>query len=269
MRGRRRCTPTWSSSRARVLADDLHARPRRRGGVPARLAGPPRRARGAARDRSSRRGFRVVGLLATHADWDHLLGRFAFPDGAARRAARRPRAPARRARRARSASCASSTTSTTSSARAAVAAGASQALPVPGHCELGDAGARAAPRRRPHRRRDGGLDPAGRSVLVVRRLPLAGRDPDDLAGRLARAPTWRRSRGWSRSSSRPRTSSPATARRSTRCAPRRSCARTSPTSRRCPDAPLPLARRTGAQKQIHAANVADRRLSSASSPRHP
>jgi glyoxylase-like metal-dependent hydrolase (beta-lactamase superfamily II) len=24
--------------------------------------------------------FRVVGLLATHGDWDHLLGRFAFPD---------------------------------------------------------------------------------------------------------------------------------------------------------------------------------------------
>src|SRR3954463_10672195 len=24
-------------------------------------------------------GFRVVGLLATHADWDHLLGRYAFP----------------------------------------------------------------------------------------------------------------------------------------------------------------------------------------------
>lgn len=25
-------------------------------------------------------GFGVVGLLATHADWDHLLGRYAFPD---------------------------------------------------------------------------------------------------------------------------------------------------------------------------------------------
>jgi hydroxyacylglutathione hydrolase len=24
--------------------------------------------------------FRVVGLLATHADWDHVLGRYAFPD---------------------------------------------------------------------------------------------------------------------------------------------------------------------------------------------
>ena len=25
-------------------------------------------------------GFRVVGTLATHADWDHVLGRYAFPD---------------------------------------------------------------------------------------------------------------------------------------------------------------------------------------------
>ena len=27
-------------------------------------------------------GFGVVGLLATHGDWDHLLGRFAFPEAA-------------------------------------------------------------------------------------------------------------------------------------------------------------------------------------------
>jgi glyoxylase-like metal-dependent hydrolase (beta-lactamase superfamily II) len=29
---------------------------------------------------ASQAGFRVVGCLATHADWDHLLGRYAFPD---------------------------------------------------------------------------------------------------------------------------------------------------------------------------------------------
>ena len=28
---------------------------------------------------ASQAGFSVVGLLATHADWDHLLGRYAFP----------------------------------------------------------------------------------------------------------------------------------------------------------------------------------------------
>lgn len=27
-------------------------------------------------------GFNVVGLLATHGDWDHLLGRYSFPDAA-------------------------------------------------------------------------------------------------------------------------------------------------------------------------------------------
>jgi glyoxylase-like metal-dependent hydrolase (beta-lactamase superfamily II) len=29
---------------------------------------------------ASQAGFPVVGLLATHADWDHLLGRYAFPE---------------------------------------------------------------------------------------------------------------------------------------------------------------------------------------------
>ena len=59
-------------------------------------------------------GFRVVGCLATHADWDHLLGRYAFPDAplgvAESSAARLRNEPAPR-----SASCASSTRSTTSS----------------------------------------------------------------------------------------------------------------------------------------------------------
>src|SRR3954453_22532121 len=79
--------------------------------------------------------FEVVGLLATHADWDHLLGRYAFPEaplGAAETSAARlprgpragrgrpsaPRRPARRgspaSREAPSASCARSTRSSTS-----------------------------------------------------------------------------------------------------------------------------------------------------------
>lgn len=83
--------------------------------------------------------FSVVGLLATHADWDHLLGGYAFPDaplgcaestgarlgaelGAAQRALRdfddehyveRPRP---------------------------LSLPGAQTLPVPGHCSLGDAG---------------------------------------------------------------------------------------------------------------------------------
>ena len=43
--------------------------------------------------------FRVVGCLATHADWDHLLGRYAFADGAARGGGVQRRAAAQRAGR--------------------------------------------------------------------------------------------------------------------------------------------------------------------------
>ena len=55
-----------------------------------------------------------------------------------------------------------------------LALGAVQALPVPGRCGIGERELRAAPRRRPHRGRDGGADSVG-AVLVCRRLPLAGR----------------------------------------------------------------------------------------------
>lgn len=77
------------------------------------------------------------GLLATHGDWDHLLGRLAFPGvalGCAPSTAERLRTTPGQARRelrafderyliARS---------------RALALGEPQALPVPGHCELGE-----------------------------------------------------------------------------------------------------------------------------------
>ena len=77
-------------------------------------------------------------------------------------------------------------------AAAPLALGSLQSLPVPGRLRARSgpsARARAAPDRRPHRRRRRAFwlpwcDGAG-----VRRLPVAGRDPDDLAGRLGRAPT--------------------------------------------------------------------------------
>ena len=91
--------------------------------------------------------------------------------------------------------------------------------------------ARAAPGRRPHRRRDGGLDPVG-AVLVVRRLPLAGRDPDALAGRLAaRLPRDARPAGAARRAGRARRARPRRGARLRR-ARWRSCARTAPTWRR-------------------------------------
>ena len=82
-------------------------------------------------------GFRVAGLLATHADWDHLLARFAFPEAtlgvgetSAARLAAEPGAAQRELRafdeehyvvRGRPLSL-----------------GHAQALPVPGRCGIGD-----------------------------------------------------------------------------------------------------------------------------------
>ena len=141
--------------------------------------------------------FRVVGLLATHADWDHLLGRYAFPDAPLGRRRVDRAAAARRARAERSRRCASSTRRTTSSARGrwpcrtrrrcrcrATARSATQELelhPADGHTADGMA-----------------IWIPWAQRARVRRLPLAGRDPDALAGRLARAPTSRRSTGSSR-----------------------------------------------------------------------
>lgn len=83
-------------------------------------------------------GFPVSGLLATHADWDHLLGRLAFPDaalGVAETTAARLRAePGAAARELRA-----------FDARwylerpRPLSLGDVQALPVPGHVELGGA----------------------------------------------------------------------------------------------------------------------------------
>ena len=82
-------------------------------------------------------GFAVAGLLATHADWDHLLGRLAFPDaavGVAETTAARLRAEPGAAQR---------------ELRAfddahyvrrgrPLSLGQVQALPVPGRCDVGD-----------------------------------------------------------------------------------------------------------------------------------
>jgi glyoxylase-like metal-dependent hydrolase (beta-lactamase superfamily II) len=90
---------------------------------------------------ASQAGFDVVGLLATHADWDHLLGRFAFPEAplgcaetSAARLVNEPGAAQRELRefddelyieRPRPLRLGSPPT---------------QRLPVPGHVEVGDRG---------------------------------------------------------------------------------------------------------------------------------
>ena len=82
-------------------------------------------------------GFRVVGLLATHADWDHLLGRIAFPEAplgcassSAERLRNEPGAPQRALREFDEEHYVE---------RPPLAMPAAQALPVPGHCAVGDA----------------------------------------------------------------------------------------------------------------------------------
>ncbi|HEX4345823.1 MAG TPA: MBL fold metallo-hydrolase [Solirubrobacteraceae bacterium] len=83
-------------------------------------------------------GFGFTGLLATHADWDHLLGRMAFPSAAlgvaettAARLAAEPGAAARELR--------AFDDEWYVTRRAPLSLGQVQALPVPGHCAIGDA----------------------------------------------------------------------------------------------------------------------------------
>jgi glyoxylase-like metal-dependent hydrolase (beta-lactamase superfamily II) len=81
-------------------------------------------------------GFKVVGLLATHADWDHLLGRLAFPEaalGVAETTAARLRAePGVAQRKLREFD------EQWYLRRSPLSLGAFQALPVPGHVEAGE-----------------------------------------------------------------------------------------------------------------------------------
>jgi glyoxylase-like metal-dependent hydrolase (beta-lactamase superfamily II) len=79
----------------------------------------------------------LSGLLATHADWDHLLGPLAFPgvllgcaESSARRLAAEPGSAQRELR--------SFDEGLYLERSRPLALGAPQALPVPGHCEIGD-----------------------------------------------------------------------------------------------------------------------------------
>src|SRR3954447_2245835 len=81
-------------------------------------------------------GFVLTGLLATHADWDHLLGRLAFPGAAlgvaettAARLTAEPGAAARELR--------AYDEEHYVQRPAPLSLGQVQALPVPGHVELG------------------------------------------------------------------------------------------------------------------------------------
>jgi glyoxylase-like metal-dependent hydrolase (beta-lactamase superfamily II) len=82
-------------------------------------------------------GFTLSGLLATHADWDHLLGRLAFPDAALgvaeTTAARLTGAPGEAQRKLREFDA-----SWYVQRPAPLALGNVQALPVPGKLDIGE-----------------------------------------------------------------------------------------------------------------------------------
>jgi glyoxylase-like metal-dependent hydrolase (beta-lactamase superfamily II) len=81
--------------------------------------------------------FRTVGLLATHADWDHLLGRYAFPDaplGIAESTALRLRNEPGRAQHAMR----EFDEENYIERPGPLTMPEPQVLPVPGHCGLGD-----------------------------------------------------------------------------------------------------------------------------------
>jgi glyoxylase-like metal-dependent hydrolase (beta-lactamase superfamily II) len=83
-------------------------------------------------------GFRVAGLLATHADWDHLLGRYAFPGmalGVGETSAARLRAEPGSAQRELRAFDDEHYVE-----RGPLSLGEVQALPVPGKLEVGSEG---------------------------------------------------------------------------------------------------------------------------------
>jgi glyoxylase-like metal-dependent hydrolase (beta-lactamase superfamily II) len=83
-------------------------------------------------------GWSLSGLLCTHGDWDHLLGRLAFPDaalGCAETTAARLRAEPGEAQRA----LREFDEEHYVERRRPLSLGQVQALPVPGHVEIGDA----------------------------------------------------------------------------------------------------------------------------------
>jgi glyoxylase-like metal-dependent hydrolase (beta-lactamase superfamily II) len=82
-------------------------------------------------------GFRIVGCLATHADWDHLLGRYAFPEaplGVAESTAARLRGEPGAAQR----ELREFDEEHYVERPGPLTLPGPQALPVPGHCEVGD-----------------------------------------------------------------------------------------------------------------------------------
>ena len=132
-------------------------------------------------------GYPVSGLLTTHGDWDHLLGRLAFPGAAVAAGestvARLGSELGQAHRELRDFDAEHYVTD-----RPPLSLGSLQSLPVPGQAGdrigAGRPRTRAVPDRRPHPRRHRVLAAVVQGA-GLRRLPVAGRAADDLPGRVA------------------------------------------------------------------------------------
>jgi glyoxylase-like metal-dependent hydrolase (beta-lactamase superfamily II) len=128
--------------------------------------------------------FPVSGLLATHGDWDHLLGRLAFPDaalgGAESTIARVNAEPGDAQRR-----LGTFDEEHYVPERAPLGLGALQALPVPGRLEVGTRGGPAAEAREqsaaPEQVAAGGADAADPAARELEMLPADGHTGDGTA----------------------------------------------------------------------------------------
>ena len=197
-------------------------------------------------------GFEPSGLLATHADCDHLLGRLAFP-GSRSAWASRPRIrlraePGAAQRELREADAEHYVDATRAAVARLVADAAGARLR-----RARRRGDRAAPRRRPHAPTAPPSSPAGPACSCVGDYLSRRRDPDAVAGRLARRvprdarPPRAAGRGGEVVVPGPRlASSTATP----RCGSSTRTSTTSTASRK-----LPAGRDTKRQREIHAENL--------------
>ena len=123
----------------------------------------PGRARRAARAARAGPLPEPSGLLATHGDWDHLLGRLAFPGARARLRARAPPSAWRRAPGQAQRELRAFDEELLIERPRPLALGSVQALPVPGRCDIGDRELELHPPQGHTAGRDGGADRRGRA----------------------------------------------------------------------------------------------------------
>ena len=175
--------------------------------------------------------FRVVGCLATHVDWDHVLGRYAFADaplGVAESSAARLRNEPGAAQR----ELRDFDEEHYVERPAPLTIPSPQALPVPGHCGIGERELELHPTEG-HTLDGMAIRIPWAEVLVVGDYVSPVEIPwiSESGSASAYLATLDAARAARRGA--PRTSCPATARRSRASARWRSCARTARTWRRC------------------------------------